>query len=572
MKAAPKPESIFLRLLLACIPVIFSFSFCQAQYGGGNAINFVDPTDKILFPKNLLGSSSGISVEFWVKSDMGSAERKGLVYSLEGVYAAYIFTDGGFLPFFDGTSYGDNQFPADLNDGEWHHVAATSDGVTTRAYVDGDLIGARNEIQDVDWLQRLSRNWAIGGHDITTQSPFFGQIDEFRVWTKTLSIQEIRQNLSLILNGDEEDLFLYLTMDRLSGDAVVLDEVNNESGTWESGTRSTIPDRLTNSGAFLGVESISLYTDDFSGEVLELSNNELGGFSIRNIGGDINGVHIIKIPRMPANVNGILPIHIPNSVYYAVWFSGDGPAIYTLQMPYDGFEDALLAEPDVFIYSRETPSGNWGNFGQTIDLVNHIASLNIINHGGDYVLAAPTFNIALPVSLVYFEGEALTNAIELRWGTASESNNSHFELERTLDGENWLSIGTIEGSLNSQEAIEYSFKDPKPFYGLNYYRIKQVDIDGIFTYSQQIAIEYQPVSFQLSVFPNPTTDQLILQLPADVSHPTLRLFHSNGQEVFPPQRLEGQQMQLSLKELPKGVYILLYDDLSIKERVLITKQ
>lgn len=95
----------------------------------------------------------------------------------------------------------------------------------------------------------------------------------------------------------------------------------------------------------------------------------------------------------------------------------------------------------------------------------------------------------LPVELVYFKGDLTNNKVDLEWMTASELNNSHFEIEKSLDGFDFNNMATISSVGNSQQNTMYYYTD----FDLDYkqtifYRLKQVDYDGQFTYSPIIAI------------------------------------------------------------------------------------
>ncbi len=113
----------------------------------------------------------------------------------------------------------------------------------------------------------------------------------------------------------------------------------------------------------------------------------------------------------------------------------------------------------------------------------------------------------LPVTLVSFEGKAQNDGVTLNWVTASEVNNSHFEVERSLDGENFEQIGTVEGFGTTTVTQNYSFVDTNSASGVVYYRLKQVDFDRAFEYSKIITVLVNqatdsPIE-EFVVYPNP---------------------------------------------------------------------
>lgn len=94
---------------------------------------------------------------------------------------------------------------------------------------------------------------------------------------------------------------------------------------------------------------------------------------------------------------------------------------------------------------------------------------------------------SLPIELLSFDAECESGATQLHWTTASEHNSDHFEVERSEDILDWQVIGTLTGAGNSQQTIAYSFTDPEHFDTTVYYRFKEIDTDGPFSYSPVVA-------------------------------------------------------------------------------------
>ena len=109
----------------------------------------------------------------------------------------------------------------------------------------------------------------------------------------------------------------------------------------------------------------------------------------------------------------------------------------------------------------------------------------------------------LPVEFVAFYGEPVGNDVILHWSTATEINNDHFTVERSLDGFDFTPVGTVKGAGNSSQLLTYSFNDPLPARD-NFYRVKQTDFDGTFDYSDVIRVT-MPTSLEWVVYPNPTS-------------------------------------------------------------------
>ena len=97
-------------------------------------------------------------------------------------------------------------------------------------------------------------------------------------------------------------------------------------------------------------------------------------------------------------------------------------------------------------------------------------------------------NTPLPVELIYFDGIEYPLFNLLKWSTASEHNSDYFQVERSIDGEYWTSVGIKSAAINSNQIINYSFIDSFKEFKINYYRLKQVDTDGQFKIYGPIAL------------------------------------------------------------------------------------
>ncbi|MFZ1686875.1 MAG: hypothetical protein WAU70_05625 [Flavobacteriales bacterium] len=95
--------------------------------------------------------------------------------------------------------------------------------------------------------------------------------------------------------------------------------------------------------------------------------------------------------------------------------------------------------------------------------------------------------VVLPIELIDFNAECENDAVLLNWSTATETENDHFTVERSADGDIWEAIGTVSGAGNSQQVVEYIFRDPGSTSSVGYYRLGQTEFDGSLTYSHVVA-------------------------------------------------------------------------------------
>ena len=176
-----------------------------------------------------------------------------------------------------------------------------------------------------------------------------------------------------------------------------------------------------------------------------------------------------------------------------------------------GDED-LIAQPNSFIL---------------VDIDNEPRNLYFPYMGADESTDYP-----LPVELLSFTADISGNDIILNWSTASELNNRGFEIERK--GSAWESIGFVEGRGTTTEQQDYSFSDKNLPAGKYHYRLKQIDFDGSYQYSNNIEIELNlPNKFTLgNCFPNPFNPNTKISWQSPVGgHQTLKVYDVLGNEV-----------------------------------------
>jgi PKD repeat protein len=117
----------------------------------------------------------------------------------------------------------------------------------------------------------------------------------------------------------------------------------------------------------------------------------------------------------------------------------------------------------------------------------------------------------LPIELISFDATVIEETVSLNWSTASEQNNDFFTIERSLDGETWEFVNSIDGAGNSNSLISYSSRDDSPYSGQSYYRIKQTDFDGKVSVSNIRTVELRS-SVEVKAYPNPFTDKIKLAI------------------------------------------------------------
>ncbi|MBT8195481.1 MAG: hypothetical protein KJO64_03590, partial [Bacteroidia bacterium] len=139
----------------------------------------------------------------------------------------------------------------------------------------------------------------------------------------------------------------------------------------------------------------------------------------------------------------------------------------------------------------------------------------------------------LPVELLYFKGNQNNNQIALNWETATEINNDYFIVERSDDGSTFYPITKVEGFGNSSTNIHYEFIDKIIKQSYYYYRLKQVDFNGTFDYSDVILIKFIFKNPDQGILiPNPTTGITTLQFQSELNDEhTIVLYNQLSQQL-----------------------------------------
>jgi hypothetical protein len=171
-----------------------------------------------------------------------------------------------------------------------------------------------------------------------------------------------------------------------------------------------------------------------------------------------------------------------------------------------------------------------------------------LDFGGTAVVGC--FELVLPVTLSEFSAAPHGNFVKVQWTTQSELDNDYFVVEHSLNQSDWKNIGEVDGKMFSQEKTDYLFLHREPQAGLNYYRLKQVDMNGEVIYSDVAAAE-MPSSRQM-VFPNPNQGVFYMPsgCPFSVHDVTGRIY--SFELSFPSESIT----EVHLKDIQPGLYFL----------------
>ncbi len=173
-----------------------------------------------------------------------------------------------------------------------------------------------------------------------------------------------------------------------------------------------------------------------------------------------------------------------------------------------------------------------------------------------------TIDTTVPVELSNFTANVSFQTVELTWSTATETNNSGFEVQRKSNKNDWEVLGFVPGRGTTTELSSYRFVDAVKLAGNFLYRLKQIDFDGSFEYSDEIFVEVSlPVEFNLAQnYPNPFNPSTIISFSVpQISNVTLSVFNIIGEKVATlvneMKDAGTHQVEFNATNLTSGIYI-----------------
>jgi hypothetical protein len=216
-----------------------------------------------------------------------------------------------------------------------------------------------------------------------------------------------------------------------------------------------------------------------------------------------------------------------------------------------------------FVSSTGT-AGSWVQIGSTVDLgfgSSLIQEGLAVTSADNNLLSTAIFNNSLsssplPITLVSFTAQNINNQyVSLHWTTAMEENNSHFTIERSSDGMHFDLITTQKAVGNSTVNQNYSYSDMNPVNGVNFYRLRQYDIDGRMAEFPVVQVNFGLDGLPV-VYPNPATLTVNIASGKELVR-AVRLFSIEGKEIMSADNSAGLQViKLNVATLAGGVYML----------------
>lgn len=295
-----------------------------------------------------------------------------------------------------------------------------------------------------------------------------------------------------------------------------------------------------------------------------------------------SGATVIGLSSNPTNHNelmavysnyGVINIWYTNNAGDAVptWINAEGnltaPSTRSCMIIQNGVTTEYYVGTSIGLYKTSSMGGAITWTQEAINDIGFAPVVSLALRPSDNIFAIGTHGLgmwrgqagaALPVNLITFDGTLLNKNAKLQWTTENELNNKGFELQRSYNATDFKTIGFIPSAANSSGAGSYGFIDPELAQSLNYYRLKQIDVDGSFEYSNIVLLKTN-ITNDIKVLNNPFNNFIDIQLStAFAPSSVMQLLDANGrlvaQQILMP-NLVRQRMNVR-SNLAKGVYYL----------------
>ncbi|SEI54090.1 Por secretion system C-terminal sorting domain-containing protein [Dyadobacter sp. SG02] len=257
--------------------------------------------------------------------------------------------------------------------------------------------------------------------------------------------------------------------------------------------------------------------------------------------------------------NNLFVKTVGSHTYLAVCNFGDSPRAFNIDLERAGLSStAIYQVKELFsgaTIARTQATTAQGTLATTIP-------------GADVAIYELT-DSALPVSLVYFNAEKAGSGVLLTWQTSSETDHKEFVVERGTNGKVWRTIGHVEGNGDSKQIKNYQFPDFAPVAdSVNYYRLRQVDLDGTESYSRIAAVNFSMTDAAAILYPNPVKSELTVKANGLKGSLEISIANAQGRVVLERSFSNYNEVLIveGLDKLPSGIYVLTIRDGAGKQR------
>lgn len=420
-----------------------------------------------------------------------------------------------------------NHMTDNMVTGRWYHVVATwngTDRTTMRLYVDGTSVGTRTDAGNIN-ATGLAEPTAptkllVGDWNDFTR-PFNGTIDEVRIWNTVRTEAEVRAAAYDTLPRNTAGLLVYLRMDH-----------------------------GTSGGTNTGFTTVKNYVA--GGPTATLVNMARTG----------------TVSNFVESYGMVAPMPVIATGIYSTGFVANWTAPVVGEV--NNYLLDVSTDPGFGSFVSGYNARNVGNVtsftvtGLTLGVNYHYRlranKTTLANQGANtYAYTSVRTAAALPAKWAEFTATAQGANVLLKWATLSEFNTSHFIVERSNDGRQFIALGRVEAAGEATDKQFYQYTDASAVAGVNHYRIRLIDKDGTSTYSDIRTVQLRDDS-RILVYPVPARDHLFIEWKdQSAGAKEGRIISMNGQVVM-RFRMNSNREKINIATIQAGSYLVQLDN------------
>lgn len=266
------------------------------------------------------------------------------------------------------------------------------------------------------------------------------------------------------------------------------------------------------------------------------------------------------------NIASANPLTVWNRSWYIQKAGGNATGQVTLTFNFSDYNGTTPSGANVYALLYNTANGSFSTTAnQLVTTSATVLSGNTVSFtvsaanlpAGYYSIIYSATPITLPIVLTDFSAIAQQGKSLLKWTTSQETGSDNFDIQRATDGVHFSTIGTVTSNGTSALPGYYTYTDNQPAGGSDYYRLKIVDEDGNFVYSDIRSINFTASeSVSLSIYPNPATDRLHVTATNSTGTFQILIVDMQGQVVRRANSASSTTADITVNDLSKGVYVL----------------
>jgi hypothetical protein len=220
-----------------------------------------------------------------------------------------------------------------------------------------------------------------------------------------------------------------------------------------------------------------------------------------------------------------------------------------------------IDEHNLLLFKSNDIGQTWIQIPTLVDTFNNSLTVENLNSFSRWTAwSSGSENNTLPVIWYSIDAQRTrNNCNEISWSTASEINSDIFVVEKSFDGYQFFKIAEIQSAGNSNHLHSYNHNDTNRTTEFCFYRIKQIDFDGGFTYSKVVAVKDLKTYFETTLYPNPSRDLINIELPFKDNW-TISIFDGLGKEVFRKSMKNNANITVDVSKFKAGKYEVMLEN------------